>query len=66
MGYWLRSRTVTLSATQPSEASWAVTEEKVLAAIERLVQAADPASLIAFGSRARGSALDSQSNPPMP
>ncbi len=33
---------------------WYVTEEKVLEAVRRIVHAADPVSVIVFGSRARG------------
>jgi len=33
---------------------WYVTEEKVVEAVRRLVEAVDPLEIIAFGSRARG------------
>ena len=45
-------------AANPSNNGWAVTEEKVWAAIQRLVTAADPVRIIAFGSRARGLARE--------
>jgi predicted nucleotidyltransferase len=31
-----------------------VTEEKILAAVERIVEVANPVPIVAFGSRARG------------
>lgn len=39
---------------QTTDLSWAVTEEKVWTALERLIAAADPVKIVAFGSRARG------------
>jgi predicted nucleotidyltransferase len=41
-------------ATAPAQLDIRVTEEKILAAIDRIVAAADPIQIIAFGSRARG------------
>jgi predicted nucleotidyltransferase len=41
-------------ATAPTQLDIRVTEEKILAAIERIVAAANPLQIIAFGSRARG------------
>ena len=41
-------------ATQPLEDhDWYVTEEKVVSAIQRIVDFANPLQIIAFGSRAR-------------
>jgi uncharacterized protein len=37
-----------------TDRSWVVTEEKVWTALNRLIEAADPVKIIAFGSRARG------------
>lgn len=37
---------------------WTVTEEKVMAALERLIAAADPVRIVAFGSRAKGTARE--------
>jgi predicted nucleotidyltransferase len=36
------------------QSDWYVTEEKVAEAVRRLIIAADPLAIIAFGSRARG------------
>jgi predicted nucleotidyltransferase len=41
-------------ATSPAELDTSVSEEKVLAAVERIVAAANPVRIVAFGSRARG------------
>jgi predicted nucleotidyltransferase len=41
-------------ATAPIQLDTSVTEEKILAAVERIVEAANPIRIIAFGSRARG------------
>ena len=41
-------------ATSAVQLDISVTEEKILAAIERIVEAANPIRIIAFGSRARG------------
>jgi len=41
-------------ATSAVQLDTSVTEEKILAAIERIVAAANPLRIIAFGSRARG------------
>lgn len=37
-----------------TQQDWAVTEAKVAEAVRRLIVAADPLAIIAFGSRARG------------
>jgi uncharacterized protein len=42
-----------MAATAP-QLDISVTEEKILAAVERIVQVANPLRIIAFGSRARG------------
>lgn len=36
------------------QSDWCVTQEKVAEAVRRLIAAADPLAIIAFGSRARG------------
>ncbi len=41
-------------STAPIQLDTGVTEEKILAAVERIVEAANPLRIIAFGSRARG------------
>ncbi|MGA7523456.1 MAG: nucleotidyltransferase domain-containing protein [Acidobacteriaceae bacterium] len=41
-------------ASAQTPLDWTVTEEKVLAALDRLIAAADPVKIVAFGSRARG------------
>ena len=41
-------------ATTPIELDIRVTEDKILRAVERIVEIADPIRIIAFGSRARG------------
>jgi predicted nucleotidyltransferase len=41
-------------ATAPAQLDTRVSEEKILAAVERIVEAANPVRIIAFGSRARG------------
>ncbi len=41
-----------------STPSWAATPEKIQAAVERLVAAAQPTKIILFGSQARGDADD--------
>ena len=41
-------------ATTPIELDIRVTEEKILRAVERIVELANPLRIIAFGSRARG------------
>jgi uncharacterized protein len=41
-------------ATSAIQLDTSVTEEKILAAVERIVAAANPLRIIAFGSRARG------------
>ena len=41
-------------ATAPTQLDTRVSEEKILAAVERIVEAANPVRIIAFGSRARG------------
>jgi predicted nucleotidyltransferase len=41
-------------ATSATQLDTSVTEEKILAAVERIVEAANPLRIIAFGSRARG------------
>jgi uncharacterized protein len=38
--------------------SWGVTEERVWTALQRLIAAADPAEIVAFGSRAKGTARE--------
>lgn len=47
---------MTAAAANPDRLDWGITEERVLAALERLIAAADPAAIVAFGSRVRGSA----------
>lgn len=44
------------AAHQARALDWSVTEDKLLAALQRLVAAADPVRIVAFGSRARGTA----------
>jgi predicted nucleotidyltransferase len=39
---------------EPIQLDWSVTHEKVAEAIRRIVEAANPLQIIAFGSRARG------------
>ncbi len=46
------------AAANAGSISWGVTEEKILAALDRLVAAADPVKIIAFGSRAKGDARE--------
>jgi predicted nucleotidyltransferase len=41
-------------ATTSTQLDTSVTEEKILAAVQRIVEAANPLRIIAFGSRARG------------
>jgi len=41
-------------ATTATQLDFSVTEEKILAAVERIVEVADPVRIVAFGSRARG------------
>ena len=41
-------------ATTSTQLDTSVTEEKILAAVQRIVEVADPLRIIAFGSRARG------------
>jgi predicted nucleotidyltransferase len=41
-------------ATAPLQFDTSVTEEKILAAVQRIVAVANPIRIIAFGSRARG------------
>jgi predicted nucleotidyltransferase len=41
-------------SNEPIQLDWSVTHEKVAEAIRRIVAAADPLQIIAFGSRARG------------
>jgi len=41
-------------SNEPIQLDWSVTHEKVAEAIRRIVEAADPLQIIAFGSRARG------------
>jgi predicted nucleotidyltransferase len=41
-------------ATAPLQFDASVTEEKILAAVQRIVAVANPIRIIAFGSRARG------------
>jgi predicted nucleotidyltransferase len=43
-------------ATSVQHLDWSVSEEKVAAAVRRIVEFADPLQVIAFGSRARGNA----------
>jgi predicted nucleotidyltransferase len=45
-------------ATAHPTLDWTVTEEKVLEALRRLIAAADPVKIIAFGSRATGNARE--------
>ena len=45
---------MTAASPQTRDLSWTVTEEKVWTALERLIAAADPVKIVAFGSRARG------------
>jgi predicted nucleotidyltransferase len=45
---------MTAATSQTGDISWAVTEEKVWTALQRLIAAADPVKIVAFGSRARG------------
>lgn len=45
-------------ASPHTAVDWTVTETKILAALERLIAAADPAKIIAFGSRAKGTAQE--------
>jgi hypothetical protein len=54
MEYWPRNLTMTAASPQTGDLSWTVTEEKVWTALERLIAAADPVKIVAFGSRARG------------
>jgi uncharacterized protein len=46
------------TASQSGNLSSAVTEEKVWTALERLIEAADPVKIVAFGSRANGTARE--------
>ena len=39
---------------EAAQTDWSVTEEKVSELVRRIVEAADPLEVIAFGSRARG------------
>jgi len=41
-------------ATTAPQLDTSVTEEKILAAVERIVEVANPVRIVAFGSRARG------------
>ena len=41
-------------ATTSTQLDTSVTEEKILAAVQRIVEVANPLRIIAFGSRARG------------
>ncbi len=41
-------------ATTAVQLDTSVTEEKILAAVERIVEVANPVRIVAFGSRARG------------
>lgn len=49
-----------MTATAPAKPlpftlkDWAVTEEKIIEAVERIIAVANPLKIIAFGSRARG------------
>jgi predicted nucleotidyltransferase len=45
-------------ATAHPTLDWTVTEEKVWTALQRLIEASDPAKIIAFGSRAKGNARE--------
>jgi predicted nucleotidyltransferase len=45
-------------SNEPIQLDWSVTHEKVAEAIRRIVEAADPLQIIAFGSRARGDDSD--------
>lgn len=49
---------MTAAAAHSEPFDWGVTEERVLAALDRLIAAADPVSIVAFGSRARGTARE--------
>lgn len=47
---------MTAAAANPEPFDWDVTEERVLTALDRLIADVDPVKIIAFGSRARGTA----------
>ena len=49
---------MTTAHTDSRRLEWEVTEEKILAALDRLISAADPTKIVAFGSRARGTARE--------
>jgi predicted nucleotidyltransferase len=57
MEYWRRNTSMT-TTPQTGDLSWTVTEEKVWTALQRLIDAADPVKIVAFGSRARGTARE--------
>lgn len=46
------------AAPQAGDIPWAVTEEKVWTALQRLIAAANPVKIVAFGSRAKGTARE--------
>jgi predicted nucleotidyltransferase len=58
MEYWPRYSPVPTAAAQSGDLSWTVTEEKVWTALQRLIAAADPVKIVAFGSRAKGAARE--------
>ena len=57
---WNTGPETTMTAATPhtGDISWAVTEEKVWTALQRLIAAADPVKIVAFGSRAKGAARE--------
>jgi uncharacterized protein len=57
MEYWPRNH-MAAATPQTGDISWAVTEEKVWTALQRLIAAADPVKIVAFGSRAKGTARE--------